>query len=50
MKPAEIDASVVLEWYLSDEKLGDKALGFPNRFISDDQRTAEKLDRFCCQI
>lgn len=36
MKQAVIDASVVLKWYLPDEKFGEKALVFLNRFISDD--------------
>jgi len=36
LKQAVIDASVVLKWYLPDEKFGEKALGLLNRFISDD--------------
>ena len=36
MKQAVIDASVVLKWYLPDEKYGENALGLLNKFISDD--------------
>ncbi len=34
MKRTVIDASVVLKWYLADEKHGEKALGFLNGYIS----------------
>ena len=36
MKRTVIDASVVLKWYLDDEKYGEKALGLLNRYISDE--------------
>ena len=35
MKRTVIDASVVLKWYLADEKHGEKALGFLNGYISN---------------
>lgn len=36
MKRTVIDASVILKWYLDDEKHGEKALGLLNRYISDE--------------
>ena len=36
MKRTVIDASVVLKWYLADEKHGEKALGLLNRYISNE--------------
>ena len=36
MNRVVIDASVVLKWYLADEKYGEKALGLLNRYISDE--------------
>ena len=36
MKRTVIDASVVLKWYLVDEKYGEKALDLLNRYISDE--------------
>lgn len=36
MKRTVIDASVVLKWYLVDEKHGENALGLLNRYISNE--------------
>jgi len=36
LKRTVIDASVVLKWYLADEKHGEKALGLLNRYISNE--------------
>jgi len=36
LKRTVIDASVVLKWYLVDEKHGEKALGLLNRYISNE--------------
>jgi predicted nucleic acid-binding protein len=36
LNQAVIDASVVLKWFLPDERYGEKALGLLNKFISDD--------------
>jgi len=40
MKRAVIDASVVLKWYLPDEKYGAKALALLTRYISEDLEIA----------
>ncbi|MBI5969499.1 MAG: type II toxin-antitoxin system VapC family toxin [Deltaproteobacteria bacterium] len=40
MKRAVIDASVVLKWYLPDEKYGGKALALLTRYISEDLEIA----------
>ena len=36
MKQVVLDASVILKWYLADEKYGQKALGLLYRYISNE--------------
>lgn len=36
MKIAVIDASVILKWYLPDEKYGQKAIGLLDKYISNE--------------